>query len=100
MALKSQRFLGRPVVALTIAAAVLVGAVVALPTSASAADVGNPVAEELVVPMAPSGEGGDGIGSGTASGWIVFAVGLGPFALLMTGLLWLTFRIDRSEGRE
>lgn len=100
MTLKWQHLLGRPFAALLIAVALLVGAMLAVPGNASAADVGEPVAAELALPMAPSGEGGDGIGSGTASGWIVFAVGLAPAGVLMAGLLWLTFGIDRSEGRE
>lgn len=100
MTRKWQHLLGRPFAALLIAVALLVGAMLAVPGNASAADVGEPVAAELVLPMAPSGEGGDGIGSGTAPGWIVFAVGLAPAGVLMTGLLWLTFGIDRSEGRE
>lgn len=100
MTLIWQHLLGRPLAVLLIAAALLVGAMVAVPSNASAAEVGEPVAEEIVLPMAPSGEGGDGIDNGTAPGWIMFSVALAPFSVLMTGLLWLTFRIDRSEGRE
>ena len=46
--------------------------------------------------MTPASEGGGGVGVENASpaAWIVFGVGLGPFIVLMAGLLWLTIKID------
>ena len=54
-------------------------------------------AESIIVnPITPAGEGGGGVGveSAGASAWIVFGVGLGSFMVLMTGLLWITIKID------
>ena len=56
------------------------------------------VASESItaIPMTPASEGGGGVGVENASpaAWIVFGVGLGPFIVLMAGLLWLTIKID------
>ena len=71
---------------------------VALPTDLNAAAaVSAPVAEEIVLPMAPADEGGGGLSGSGASEWLPFAVLLGPFMVVITGLLWLTFKIDDSE---
>jgi hypothetical protein len=66
--------------------------------SVAAGDGAAPVAEEMVSIDSDVGDGGyDGAG---ASDWLPFAMMLGPFLVLITGLLWVTFRIDKSEGRE
>jgi hypothetical protein len=70
----------------------------ALPADLDAAAVSTPPAQEIVIPMAPADEGGDGLSGSTSSEWIPFAVLLGPFLVVITGLLWLTFRIDASEA--
>ena len=60
----------------------------------------TPQAQEIIIPMAPADEGGDGLSGSGASEWLPFAVLLGPFLVVVSGLLWLTFRIDASEAEE
>ena len=67
---------------------------------ASAAGHAQPPAGEQRLPMTAPDEGGAGTDQAGASEWIPFAVMLGPFLVLVVPLLWLIFRIDRSEGRE
>ncbi len=94
----------RPLLSIAIAgvaAALLLGALfAAFPDSADAAAVDPPLTDELVLPMTPAREGGDGIDNAGTSEWVMLAVTLGPFSVLISGLIWLTFRIDKSEGRE
>ncbi len=96
------RTLVRPLLLLLITAAVLAALLtttaVALPASAGAAAVDTSVAQEIVLPMAPGGEGGGGIDGSGAPQWIMFAIALGPFLVLISSLLWLTVRIDASTG--
>ena len=95
------RALVRPLLPLLIAtalvAALLTAAVVTMPTSAGAAGIDAPVEQETVMPMTPGGEGGGGLDNAGAPEWVMFAMALGPFLVLMTGLLWLTVRIDASN---
>ncbi len=70
------------------------------PSPASAAGDAQTPADEQLLPMAAPDEGGAGTDQAGASEWIPFAVMLGPFLVLIVPLLWLIFRIDRSEGRE
>lgn len=72
----------------------------ALPADLDAAGVTTPPAEEIVIPMAPADEGGDGLAGAGASEWLPFAVMLGPLLVLITGLLWLTFKIDSTEAED
>jgi len=73
---------------------------VALPAAADAAGIATPPAEEIVIPMAPADEGGDGLAGAGASEWLPFAVLLGPFLVVITGLLFLTFKIDSGHSDE
>ena len=92
----------RPLLPLLIAAALLAAlltaTVVTMPASAGAAGIDAPVEQETVMPMTPGGEGGGGLDGSGAPQWIMFAMALGPFVVLMTGLLWLTVKIDSSTG--
>ena len=94
----------RPVLLLAVIAlvAILAVAIVTTPgtNDLSAANIDQPIAEELVLPMTPPDQGGGGTNNYKATDWITFAVPLGAFIPLILGLLWLTFRIDASEGRE
>ena len=95
------RALVRPLLPLLIAAALvaalLTAAVVTMPASAGAAGIDAPVEQEIVTPMTPGGEGGGGLDNSGAPEWITFAITLGPFLVLITGLLWLTVKIDASN---
>ena len=72
----------------------------ALPADLDAAGVTTPPAEEIVIPMAPADEGGGGLSSSGASEWLPFAILLGPLLILITGLLWLTFRVDSNDAED
>ena len=91
----------RPLLPLLIAAALLAAlltaAAVTLPSSAGAAGIDAPVEQESVIPMTPGGEGGGGLDNSGAPQWIMFAMTLGPFLVLVTALLWLTVKIDASN---
>ncbi len=90
--------LSRALLLAVLATTLLLGVVLVSASIASAGDVVAPVAEEMVSIDSDVGDGGsDGAG---ASEWLPFAMMLGPFIVLITGLLWVTFRIDKSEGRE
>ncbi len=78
--------------------ALLAALLAALPADLDAASVATPPAQEIVIPMAPAGEGGDGLAGAGASEWLPFATLLGPFMVVMTGLLFLTFKIDSSDA--
>ncbi len=55
------------------------------------------MAEEVVSIDSDVEQGGmDGAG---ASDWLPFAIMLAPFLVLVSGILWVTFGIDKSEGR-
>ena len=82
-----------------IAAALLAGVALATP-SAAAANAPIGVASAGVLADIPADEGGSGVNNAGSSEWIVFSVGLGPFIILVSCLLWITFGIDKSEGRE
>ena len=73
---------------------------VVVPSASEAAGIAGPPAEEIVIPMAPADEGGGGLSQAGASEWIPFAVTLGPFLVIISGLLWLTFRVDAEEVDE
>lgn len=98
------RALARPLLLLLITAALLAALlateVVTLPTSADAAGIDTPVEQETVIPMTPGGEGGGGLDNSGASEWVMFAMALGPFLVLITALLWLTVKIDSSNEDE
>ena len=98
------RTLVRPLLLLLITvallAALLTTTAVTLPASADAAGIDAPVAQETVVPMTPGGEGGGGLDGSGAPQWIMFAIALGPFLVLITTLLWLTVKIDASTGAD
>ncbi len=87
----------RPLLLLLITTALLVAATITLPTSAGATGLDTPVGQEIVLPLTPADEGGGGLGNAGESEWIMFAVALGPFLVLIIGLLWLTLKIDSSE---
>lgn len=70
------------------------------PAETEAAGIAPQPGHEIVIPMAPADEGGGGLSGSGASEWIPFAVMLGPFVVVITGLLWLTFRIDADEVDE
>ena len=78
----------------------IVGVLAAPGGEAAAAGLAPAVADEVVPPQAPADEGGAGLSNAGASEWLPFAITLGPFLVLITGLLWLTFGIDRSEKKE
>lgn len=82
---------------ITATVALLAALFVAFPAGLEGADVAAPPAQEIVIPLAPADEGGDGLAGAGASEWIPFAVALGPALVLLTGLLWLTFKIDANE---
>ena len=67
--------------------------------SASAAQQSAPIPVQRLLPHVPADEGGTAINNAEKSEWYLFAILLGPFLVLVSGLLWLTFRIDHSEGR-
>ena len=89
--------LKRALILAVLASALLLGVMLLTTPSVSAGDVVAPVAEEIAYIDSDVGDGGSGAG---ASEWLPFAVMLAPFGVLITGLLWLTFGIDKSEGRE
>lgn len=90
----------RFLLALTVTALLVGLLLVALPAPIEAAGLATPPAQEIIIPMAPADEGGDGLSGSGASEWLPFAVLLGPFLVVVSGLLWLTFRIDASEAEE
>lgn len=103
MPVTSSPTLLRPLLALAIAAVLLIGAVAVLDTPVQAAatpGIAAPAVTEPVLPPAAADEGGAGVGNAGASEWLPFALLLAPFLALMTGLLWLTFRIDHDERQE
>lgn len=67
--------------------------------AASAAEQTAPIPVERLLPHTPADEGGTAIDNAEKPEWFLFAVLLGPFLVLVSGILWLTFRIDHSEGR-
>lgn len=85
------------IILILIAAALVLGVLLAASPSADAADVTPPPIEQVAPADSDVNGGLDGAG---ASDWIPFAIMLAPFAVLISGLLWVTFGIDRSEGRE
>lgn len=90
--------LARRTILVIVAAALLLGVFLVATPSVEAGDA-TPPPIERIVPIDSDVQGGGTAGAG-ASEWIPFAIMLGPFSILITGILWLTFRIDRSEGRE
>ncbi|MCY3920402.1 MAG: hypothetical protein OXG38_11460 [Chloroflexi bacterium] len=90
----------RSLLALTVAALLAALLFAALPAPAEAAGLPEAPGDETIIPMAPADEGGAGMSGSGASEWLPFAVLLGPFLVVITGLLWLTFRIDASEAEE
>ena len=91
----------RPLWILAIVATISLGVFTALPGSVdAAAATPPPQVEQIVLPHAPADQGGTDSTNARTADWLMFAVTLGPFAVLMAGLLLLTFGIDRSEGRE
>ena len=95
---QSSSWLLRLALAGLIAAALLGGVALATPSAAAAAPLG--VTSAGVLADVPPNEGGSGVNNAGSSEWIVFSVGLGPFVILVSCLLWITFGIDKSEGRE
>ena len=90
--------LSRALILAVLASALLLGVVLLTTPSVSASDVAAPVTEEVVYLDSDVGDGGmNGFG---ASDWAPFAILLAPFLVLFTGLMWLTFGIDRSHGDE
>ncbi len=89
--------LGRALILAVLASALLLGVVLLTTPSVSAEDVAAPVTEEVVYIDSDVGDGGSGAG---ASDWALFAMLLAPFLVLFSGLMWLTFGIDRSRGLE
>ena len=67
--------------------------------TASAAEQTTPVPVERVLPHTPADEGGTAVDNAEKPEWFLFAILLAPFLVLVSGILLLTFRIDRSEGR-
>lgn len=90
----------RLLVVMAVVGLLLIGALAAPVGEAAAAGLAPAVADEVVPPQAPADEGGAGLSNAGASEWLPFAITLGPFLVLITGLLWLTFGIDRSEKKE
>jgi len=80
-----------------IAAALVLGVLLTATPSADAADLTPPPIEQVTPADSDVNGGFDGAG---ASDWVPFAIMLAPFIVLISGLLWVTFGIDRSEGRE
>jgi hypothetical protein len=90
--------LSRALVLAVLASALLLGVVLLTIPSVSAEDVAAPVTEEVVYIDSDVGDGGlNGVG---ASDWAMFAMLLAPFLVLFSGLMWLTFGIDKSHGDE
>lgn len=90
--------LSRALILAVLASALLLGVVLLTTPSVSAEDVAAPVTEEVVYIDSDVGDGGlSGVG---ASDWVLFAMLLAPFLVLFTGLMWLTFGIDKSEADE
>ena len=90
----------RSLLALTIAALLAAVLFAAMPAPADAAGLPEAPGNETIMPMVPADEGGGGMSGSGASEWLPFAVLLGPFLVVITGLLWLTFRIDAGETDE
>ena len=90
----------RTALLLTVLALVAVLALTFAPAAALAAGIDGPIAGERPLPQASPDQGGAGVNGYQATDWITFAVPLGAFLPAIIGLLWLTFRIDRSESRE
>ncbi len=90
--------LSRALILAVLASALLLGVVLLTTPSVSAEDVAAPVTEEIVYIDSDVGDGGtNGMG---ASDWAMFAMLLAPFLVLFSGLMWVTFGIDRSEADE
>ena len=87
----------RLLVAGAVTLALLAALFVALSADVEGAGLAGPPAQEIVIPMAPADEGGDGLSGAGASEWIPLAVLLGPAAVLLAGVMWLTFRIDADQ---
>ena len=90
----------RTALLLTVLALAVALALTLAPAEALAAGVDGPIVGEQPLPQTPPDQGGAGVDGYKATDWITFAVPLGAFLPAIIGLLWLTFRIDRSEGRE
>ena len=94
-----RRTVVRPLLAIAIAT--LIGAAgmsAVVPSSAAAAESAPPFGDQDVIPRsAPADEGGDGVSGAKSQEWILFALLLGAFLPLMSGLFLLMFRIDHSE---
>lgn len=65
----------------------------------SAAQQTTPVPVERLLPHTPADEGGTAVDNAEKPEWYLFAILLGPFLVLVSAILLLTFRIDHSEGR-
>lgn len=85
------------IILIVIAAALVLGVLLATAPSADAAGLAPPAIEQVAPADSDVNGGFDGAG---ASDWAPFAIMLAPFIVLISGLLWVTFGIDRSEGRE
>ncbi len=81
-------------------AALLLALVAAWPADAQAAAGADVPAQEIVLPLAAADEGGGGLSGAGASEWLPFAIALGPALLLIAGILWITFAIDRYEDSD
>lgn len=90
----------RTALLLTVLALVAALALTLAPGEALAAGIDGPTVGEQPFPQASPDQGGAGVNGYKATDWITFAVPLGAFLPAIIGLLWLTLRIDRSEGRE
>ncbi|HJN93504.1 MAG TPA: hypothetical protein QGF05_12385 [Dehalococcoidia bacterium] len=90
----------RPLLVLFVAAALILGIFLAATPVLEASDLAEPVTEQVISSPIDSDVQDDGLNGFGASDWVMFAVLLAPFLVLFTGIMWLTFGIDKSEGRE
>ena len=90
----------RPMLILLVATAIIFGIFLAVTPTVQASDVAEPVVEQVISAPIDSDVQDSGLNGLGASDWIAFSILLAPFFVLFGAIAWLTFRIDKSEGRE
>ena len=90
----------RPLLVLLVATAIIFGLLLAATPELQASDVAEPVIEQVISAPIDSDVQDSGMNGLGASDWVAFSILLAPFFVLFGAIIWLTFRIDKSEGHE
>jgi len=85
---------------LLVATAIIFGIFLAVTPALQASDVAEPVIEQVISAPIDSDVQDSGMNGLGASDWIAFSILLAPFFVLFGAIVWLTFRIDKSEDHE